>query len=118
MKKQLLKQEQKQRRKARTRSKIFGTAMRPRLSVARSNLHIYVQLIDDEQGKTLVAVHDRECVKDKIKKTDCAYEVGKLLAEKALKKNIATCVFDRGGRLYHGRVAAVGKGARDGGLKF
>lgn len=118
MKKQLLKRQRAARAKRRTRSKIFGTAAIPRLNVFRSNLHLFVQLIDDEQGRTLVSVHDTECASKKMKKTECAFEVGKLLAKKAMERKISTCVFDRGARRYHGRIAAVGQGAREGGLKF
>lgn len=97
--------------------KIKGTALRPRLSVFRSLNHLYVQLIDDEIGKTLVSVSDRE-VKASGKKSDKALAVGQLLAEKALAKKIASVVFDRSGHKFHGRVKAVAEGARQGGLKF
>jgi len=84
--------------------------------VFRSGKHIYAQVIDDKSGKTIIAESD---LKLKItKKTAKAYEVGKNLAEKALKKKIKEVIFDRGGFLYHGRVAELAKGAREGGLEF
>lgn len=89
--------------------------MRPRLSVFRSAKHIYAQIIDDSAGKTLVFVSDK---KETGKNMEKAYMVGKILAEKALKEKIKEVVFDRGGFLYHGRVEALAKGAREGGLKF
>ena len=98
------------------RKKITGTKDCPRLSVFRSIQHISAQLIDDMTGKTLAAVSDLKLSKDqKMKK---AYETGKKLAEQALKLKIKKIVFDRGGFLYHGRVAELAKGAREGGLKF
>lgn len=138
------KQEKKARRKKRTKAKIFGTMTRPRLSVYRSLKHIYAQLIDDEKGKTLIAASDLEFRKSKTfkkktgqksrtqarkkeqaektekmrGKTAIAYEVGKLIAEKAAKKQIKKVVFDRGSFLYHGRVKALAEGARAGGLEF
>ena len=106
-----------QRRAARTRSKIFGTILRPRLSVFRSNKHIYAQLIDDENGKTLAWASDLE-IKEKDKRTIIADSVGKLLAQKAETVKIKKVIFDRGGYKYHGRVKALADGARKGGLKF
>ncbi|MBI4999707.1 50S ribosomal protein L18 [Candidatus Gottesmanbacteria bacterium] len=93
---------------------------RPRLSVFRSGKYIYGQIIDDKKGETLVAANDQKLkIKDeKLKKTERAKEVGKILADKALKKGIKTIVFDRGTYKYHGRVKALAEGARDGGLKF
>lgn len=99
---------------ARVRSKISGTAIRPRLVVFRSNMHVYGQLIDDTKGVTIVAVADTE-----IKTAENRPEaVGKLLAEKALKKDIKTAVFDRRSYRYHGIVKAFAEGARAGGLKI
>lgn len=95
--------------------KFFGTKDRPRLSVFRSNQHIVAQIIDDGLGKTLVYVADSDKTGTKLQK---AYNVGKSLAEKALKSKIKQIVFDRGRFIYQGRVAEVAKGARDGGLKF
>lgn len=94
---------------------VVGESDRPRLSVFRSTAHIYVQIIDDKVSKTLVAHSD---FKLKGTKKEKAYEVGKLIAEKALKAKIKEIVFDRGGFLYHGRIAEVARGAREGGLKF
>ncbi len=107
----------KARRQRRIRMKISGTAARPRLNVAKSNTSLYLQLIDDEQGVTLVSVHSRD-IKEKKGKTDVSFALGKLLAEKAQSKKIETVVFDRGGNMYTGRVKAAAEGAREGGLKF
>ena len=112
-----IKRQQKKKRQKRVRVKISGTAQCPRLSIFRSLKHLYVQLIDDQTGKTLASVKDSE-VKVKGQKQEIALAVGKLLAEKAQKQNIKTIVFDRSGYKYHGRVKAVAEGARAGGLKF
>lgn len=88
----------------------------PRLAVFRSNRHIYAQIIDDVKGETLIFESDIK--NQKGAKKEKAYEVGKRLAKKALSKKIGKVVFDRSGFLYHGRVAEVAKGAREGGLKF
>ena len=106
---------QKNRRKKRIRRKIFGTAERPRLSVYRSNAHIYVQLVDDIEGHTLASADSRE-VSGAENKTDVARKVGELIARKAGDAGVETAVFDRGGNKYHGRVAALAEGARSGGL--
>ncbi|MDH3697766.1 MAG: 50S ribosomal protein L18 [Flavobacteriaceae bacterium] len=97
-----------------------GSAEKPRFSVYRSNKEIYAQLIDDRTGKTLVAVssRDKEFSKAKGTKTDIAKEVGKVVADKAVKAGIEKVAFDRGGYLYHGRVKSLAEGAREGGLKF
>ncbi len=104
------------------RKKIHGTPDRPRLSVFRSNKHIYAQIIDDEAGHTLVAASTRSKeLAGKLEgktKIEQAQLVGQLLAEKALKANIEQVVFDRNGYKYHGRVKALAEGARKGGLKF
>ena len=105
------------RRHARVRKKVAGTAERPRLAVYRSNRHIYVQLIDDRAAATLAAASDTEVEVSK-GKTDRAKEVGKLIADRAKGAGIEQVVFDRGGRRYHGRVAAVAEGARGGGLQI
>lgn len=105
------------RRHFRIRKFLSGTAERPRLAIFRSNQHIYAQIIDDKKGKTLVAASDMKLNK-KGPKSELSYEVGKKLAEEALKKGIKTVVFDRGGFLYHGRVEKLATGAREGGLKF
>jgi large subunit ribosomal protein L18 len=103
--------------RARIRSRVSGTAQKPRLSVFRSNKYIYAQLIDDVSGKTLVSTSSR-ALTDKVNKVDSSTEVGKTLAQKALSSGITEVVFDRGGYLYHGRVKALADGAREGGLKF
>jgi large subunit ribosomal protein L18 len=102
------------------RQKISGTAQKPRLSVFRSNTDIYAQLIDDENGVTLAAASskDKDVAAQKGNKTELSKLVGAALAKKATALGLATCVFDRGGYLYHGRVKAVAEGAREGGLKF
>lgn len=104
----------------RIRSRIKGTPQKPRLSVFRSNKDIYVQLIDDANGATIAAANSRQAdlVSMTGTKTEKSAAVGKALAAKALALGIDTCVFDRGGYLYHGRVKAVADGAREGGLKF
>lgn len=113
-----LKQAKLYRRHRRVRAKVRGTRERPRLSVFRSNQHIYLQLVDDEQGKTLISSSDLEVKNKRLSKLAKAEEAGKIIAEKALKKKIKKIVFDRGGYKYHGRVKAVAEGARKGGLVF
>ncbi|MEA3463549.1 MAG: 50S ribosomal protein L18 [Patescibacteria group bacterium] len=145
MDRQKIKQYQRSKRKGRVRAKVSGTGKCPRLSVFRSNKGMYLQLIDDERGKTLVSARSSE-VKKKDKPADSSadapasapasakamagekamagkkvaisFELGKLIAKKALAKKIEQVVFDRGGHKYHGRVKAVAEGARTGGLKF
>ena len=108
-------------RKIRTRNDIFGTPERPRLSVYRSLKHIYAQVIDDSQGKTLASVSSRTAdlkgAKDKSKRAAAAV-VGEGIAKKALSAGIKKVVFDRGGRIYHGRIQAVAEAARKAGLEF
>jgi large subunit ribosomal protein L18 len=105
------------RRHRRVRKKVVGTADRPRLAVYRSNRHIYAQLIDDLAGRTLAAASDGdEGVPGEGTKTDRAKAVGSVLAGRAREAGIERVVFDRGGRLYQGRVAALAEGAREGGL--
>ena len=129
------KKEKRNQRHKRVRAKIKGKKDRPRLCVFRSNTHIYAQLINDEEGKILVAASDLE-IKKKLKtkkqktvkekkekelltgKKIAAFQVGELIADKAIKKGIKEVVFDRGGYQYHGRVKALAEGARKGGLKF
>ena len=107
------------RRHRRVRSKVAGTAERPRLAVFRSNRGISAQLVDDESGRTLAAVAWTGLPKSfKGNKSAQAAEVGKRLAASASKAGIDTCVFDRAGYLYHGRVKALAEAAREGGLKF
>jgi large subunit ribosomal protein L18 len=102
------------RRHSRVRKSISGTAERPRLAVYRSNRHIYAQLVDDVAARTLVAASDLPGGEGH--KADRAKRVGRALAEQAKTLGISRAVFDRGGRLYHGRVKAVADGAREGGL--
>jgi large subunit ribosomal protein L18 len=103
--------------KARIRSRVFGTPEKPRLSVFRSNKQIYAQVIDDVNGKTIIAASSSN-VEDKLNKIDKANLVGKSLAEKAIQAGIGNVVFDRNGYLYHGRIKSLADGAREGGLKF
>lgn len=134
---QKIKQKMRERRRLRVRAKVFGTQKRPRLCVSRSLKHMYVQLIDDTVGHTLASASDIELglikhvgkrkrivpkapaeTKERSTKEAVAYEVGKLIAEKAKKLGIQKVVFDRAGRKYHGRIKALAKGAREGGLIF
>ena len=106
------------RRAHRTRARISGSSERPRLTVKRSAKHIYAQLIDDVSGRTLVAASDKDLKRDGVKPFAIAKEVGKQLAAKAVAVQISSVVFDRGSYRYHGRVAALADGAREGGLVF
>ena len=106
-------------RHKRVRGKSSGTAERPRLSVFRSESNIYAQIIDDEAGNTLVAASSVEkAFEGNGGNIEAAKKVGAMIAERALQKGIEEVVFDRGGYVYHGRVAALAEGAREGGLKF
>ena len=105
-------------RHTRVRKKVIGTAERPRLAVYRSNRHIYAQLIDDDDATTLASASDRELKAGDGAKTGSAKAVGELLAERAKAAGIDRVVFDRGGRLFHGRVAALADGAREKGLQI
>ena len=105
------------RRHAKVRSQINGTAERPRFSVFRSNKGMFLQLIDDLSGKTLVSVSNKDAKKTGTK-TELSFALGKLIAEKAKAEKITTVVFDRSSYKYHGRVKAVADGAREGGLVF
>jgi large subunit ribosomal protein L18 len=106
------------RRHLRIRSRVAGTPERPRLSVFRSLQHIYAQVIDDSQSRTIISASDYEIeTKDK-KPVDIAQEVGKLIAQKAKDKKIKSIVFDRGGYQYQGLIRALAEGAREGGLQF
>ena len=100
------------------RKKISGSAVRPRISVFKSNTRIYAQIIDDEQGHTLVSASSAELGAKKNTNIEVAKEVGKKLAEKADASGISEVVFDRNGYIYHGKVKALADGAREGGLKF
>jgi large subunit ribosomal protein L18 len=106
------------RRHIKIRSTISGSEKRPRLSVFRSNRGMFIQLVDDLSGKTLVSANIKELKDNKDKKIETAFKLGKLLADKAKEKKITQVVFDRGGYKYHGRVKAVADGAREGGLIF
>lgn len=108
------------RRKIRTRSKFSGTDIKPRLSVYRSNARIYVQLIDDVAGKTILGLSEKhlEAKNGTMPKSERAKALGLLTAKKALEKKITTVVFDRGSYAFHGRIKAVATGAREGGLQF
>lgn len=115
-----IKRIKRQRRAARTRSKIFGTKQCPRLSIFRSAKHIYAQLINDEKGETLASASDLE-LKGKMgkgAKANQATSVGQLIAKKAQDLKMIKVVFDKGGYQYHGRVKNVAEGARQAGLKF
>ena len=107
------------RRHARVRTKVSGTAERPRLCVYRSNSNLYAQIIDDVAGNTLVAAStlDKE-VKTKKSNIEAAKEVGALIAKRAAAKNIKTVVYDRGGYIFHGVVKELAEAAREGGLEF
>jgi len=109
-------------RHERVRTKVEGSAERPRLAVRRSLKHIYAQLVDDASGSSLALVtSNSKEVKEKLgegSKSDASKVVGELIAAKAKEKGISAVVFDRGGYLYHGRVKALADGAREGGLKF
>jgi large subunit ribosomal protein L18 len=111
------------RRHIRIRKKVSGTAERPRLSVFRSLHHIYAQIIDDNQGVTLVSASTtepeiRQKVADKGGNIEAAKIIGTAIAQKALEKGIKQVVFDRGGQIYHGRVRALASAARESGLEF
>jgi large subunit ribosomal protein L18 len=107
-------------RHARVRSKLTGTAERPRLNVFRSNQHIYAQVIDDTNSVTLASAStlDKELSVEATGNTQAAIAVGELVAKRAVEKGITNVVFDRGGYLYHGRVKALADAAREAGLKF
>ncbi|MEQ2528973.1 50S ribosomal protein L18 [Robertmurraya yapensis] len=107
-------------RHARVRSKLAGTAARPRLNVFRSSKHIYAQLIDDVNGVTLVSAStlDKEVSLESTGNVDAAVKVGELVAKRAVEKGVKAVVFDRGGYLYHGRVKALADAARENGLEF
>ena len=110
------------RRKVRVRRKVSGSSTRPRLNVFRSNAHIYAQIIDDTRGQTLASASSREkAVRESISSggsSEAAKVVGRQLAERAKAANITAVVFDRGGRLFHGRVKALADASREGGLNF
>ena len=113
----LQKRVHREKRHQRVRRKVAGTAGRPRLSVYRSHVHIYAQLVDDDAGNTLAAADSRE-VEEAENRKDAARKVGALIAQRAAEAGIEVAVFDRGGNKYHGRIAALAEGAREGGLKL
>jgi large subunit ribosomal protein L18 len=107
------------RRARRIRAKVQGTTERPRLSVFRSNKHVYAQLINDETKETLTGASEGELkLAEKATKSDRAKQIGLLIAKKAATKKVTAVVFDKGSYRYHGRVKAIAEGAREGGLKF
>lgn len=108
------------RRHLRVRKRITGTTERPRLNVFRSNKHIYAQIIDDQNGATLVSAStlDKELKEGAGSNVDAARKVGELVAKRALERGLSLVVFDRGGYLYHGRVQALAEAAREAGLEF
>jgi len=106
------------RRRRRVRARVTGTAERPRLSVYRSNKGVFAQLIDDRKGHTVAAVNWIEPELRELAPTEQARKAGELIAERGKAAGVATCVFDRGGYQYHGRVQALAEGAREGGLAF
>ena len=117
--KKIDRQAERQRRHKRVRTKISGTAERPRLCVFRSNSNLYVQIIDDDKATTLAQAStlDKE-VKTKHANKEAAKEVGALIPKRALEKNIKTVVFDRGGYIYHGVIKELADAAREAGLEF
>jgi large subunit ribosomal protein L18 len=106
------------RRRRRVRTKIRGTAERPRLSVFRSNRGVFAQLVDDDEGRTVAAVAWTEPELRELAPLEQAKRAGEMLASRAKEAGVSTCVFDRGGYQYHGRVKALAEGAREGGLRF
>jgi large subunit ribosomal protein L18 len=112
------KREARLRRRRRVRARVTGTTERPRLSVYRSNRGVFAQLIDDGKGHTVAAVNWIEPELRKLTASEQAKRAGELLAERAKAAGVETCVFDRGGYQYHGRVKALAEGAREGGLVF
>src|SRR3954454_8217522 len=112
------KPQQRLRRRRRVRAKVTGTAERPRLSVFRSNKGLFAQLVDDRSGTTVASASWIEADLRKLGSMDQAKRIGELVAERAKAAGIESCVFDRGGYRYHGRVKALAEGAREGGLSF
>jgi len=114
----ITKRQSRLRRRRRVRARVTGTTQRPRLSVYRSNRGVFAQLIDDGKGHTVAAVNWIEPELRKLTASEQAKRAGELLAERAKAAGVETCVFDRGGYQYHGRVKALAEGAREGGLVF
>ena len=111
-------QQRRTRRRRRVRAKVRGNAERPRLSVYRSNRGLFAQLIDDDAGRTIAQTSWMEADLADLSGSDRAKKAGELIAQRAKEAGVQTCVFDRGGYRYHGRVAALAEGAREGGLEF
>jgi large subunit ribosomal protein L18 len=120
MAKVTLRKNNRQKRKLRIRKKVAGTADRPRLSVFRSNKYSYGQLVDDIKGRTVVGLtlEEIKSAHEKKSKNEASFEIGKLLAEKALGKKIKKAVLDRSGYKFHGRIKKLAEGAREGGLQL
>ena len=114
----LTKRQRRLKRRRRVRARVNGTAERPRLSVYRSNRGIFAQLIDDTKGHTVAAVNWIEPELRELTASEQAKKAGELLAQRAKAAGVETCVFDRGGYQYHGRIKALAEAARAGGLKF
>ena len=114
----ITKDQRRLRRRRRVRARIVGSAERPRLSVYRSNRGVFAQLVDDGKGHTVAAVNWIEPELRKLTAGDQAKKAGELLAERAKAAGVESCVFDRGGYQFHGRVKALAEGAREGGLEF
>jgi large subunit ribosomal protein L18 len=114
----LTKPQRRLRRRRRVRARIRGNAERPRLSVYRSNRGVFAQLIDDDAGRTLASAAWTEPELRELDSMEQAKRAGQLLAERAKTAGVESCVFDRGGYRFHGRVAAIAEGAREGGLEF
>jgi large subunit ribosomal protein L18 len=116
----LTKKERRERIKLRIRKRLRGSSESPRMSVFRSNKEIYAQIVNDDDGKTIVSVSSRDkgIAGTKGNKSEVAQMVGKAIAEKAIKEGVSQVVFDRNGYLYHGRVKSLAEAAREGGLKF
>lgn len=106
------------RRKSRIRTKIFGTAQKPRMRVFRSLRYTYVQVIDDSSGHVLAQASTKEIPRKGLSKKESAEKIGELIAKRCNEKNVFNVVFDRGGYKYHGRIKAVAEAARKAGLKF
>jgi large subunit ribosomal protein L18 len=114
----LTKPQKRLRRRRRVRAKVRGSAERPRLSIYRSNRGVFAQLIDDDSGRTLASVNWTEAEMRKLAPMEQAKRAGEEIAKRASAAGIESCVFDRGGYQYHGRVKALAEGAREGGLHF
>jgi large subunit ribosomal protein L18 len=114
----LTKQQRRLRRRRRVRAKVRGSAARPRLSVYRSNRGVFAQLVDDDAGRTVAAVNWTEKELRGMNRMEQAKRAGAMLAERAREAGVQSCVFDRGGYRYHGRVRALAEGAREGGLEL